>query len=52
MLVAIHENASTWYLYSGSRAVVDTLLNKPTIHSIISPLGMVLPWFLRALAAF
>ncbi|KAK3309841.1 uncharacterized protein B0T15DRAFT_564051 [Chaetomium strumarium] len=52
MLVAIHENASTWYLYCGSRAVVDTLLNKSMIHSITSPLGTVLPWFLRALAAF
>lgn len=33
MLVATHENASTWYLYSGDRAVVDALLNK-TMFSI------------------
>ncbi|RYP49709.1 hypothetical protein DL768_004645 [Monosporascus sp. mg162] len=51
MLVAIHENASTWYLYCGSRAVVDTLLNKPMIHSITSPLGAAFPFFLRALGA-
>jgi hypothetical protein len=52
MLVAIHENASTWYLYRGDREVVDTLLNKPMIHSITSPLGAGLAFFLRALGAF
>lgn len=51
MLVGIHENASTWYLYRGSRAVVDTLLNKPMSHSITSPLGAALPLFLRGLGA-
>jgi hypothetical protein len=51
MLVGIHENASTWYLYHGSRAMVDTLLNKPMIHSITSPLGAALPLFLRGLGA-
>ncbi|KUI55414.1 hypothetical protein VP1G_02848 [Cytospora mali] len=47
MLVALHENASTWYLYKGSRAVVDTLLNKTMIESITSPLGIWLAYALR-----
>ncbi|EAW17358.1 uncharacterized protein NFIA_072720 [Aspergillus fischeri NRRL 181] len=29
MLVAANENAMEWHLYSGDRAIVDTLLNKP-----------------------
>ncbi|KAJ6138958.1 hypothetical protein N7471_005444 [Penicillium samsonianum] len=49
MLAAIHENASTWYLYKGSRAVIDTLLNKPMIESVSSPLGWILPVLLRFL---
>lgn len=28
MLVATHENANIWFLFSGDRGVVDTLLNK------------------------
>ncbi|CAI4214274.1 unnamed protein product [Parascedosporium putredinis] len=39
MLVALHENASTWYLYRGSRSVIDSLLNKAMIESIDSSLG-------------
>ncbi|KAF8849855.1 hypothetical protein BDZ45DRAFT_541360, partial [Acephala macrosclerotiorum] len=31
MLVAAHRNASTWYLFTGDRGVVDYLLNKPMI---------------------
>jgi hypothetical protein len=31
MLTAIHENASTWYLYRGDRSVIDWLLNKTMI---------------------
>jgi len=31
MLAAIHENACTWFLYTGDRAVVDWLLNKTMI---------------------
>jgi hypothetical protein len=31
MLTAIHENASTWYLYRGDRSTVDWLLNKTMI---------------------
>jgi hypothetical protein len=29
MLVAAHRNASTWYLFTGDRGIVDYLLNKP-----------------------
>jgi hypothetical protein len=31
MLVAEHENASTWHLFMGDRGVVDSLLNKPLL---------------------
>jgi hypothetical protein len=31
MLVAAHENANVWYLYSGDRSVIDTLLNKTMV---------------------
>jgi hypothetical protein len=51
MLVAIHENASTWYLYKGSRAVVDTLLNKPMIDAISARPNAALALTLRVLAA-
>ncbi|KAM3529421.1 hypothetical protein NHJ13051_001901 [Beauveria bassiana] len=36
MLVAIHQNADTWYLYTGSRGVVDWLLNKSMISKVTS----------------
>ncbi|KAM0666495.1 hypothetical protein ACQRIU_004350 [Beauveria bassiana] len=36
MLVEIHENANTWYLYTGSRGVVDWLLNKSMISKVTS----------------
>ncbi|KAK0672597.1 hypothetical protein QBC41DRAFT_216877 [Cercophora samala] len=29
MLAAAHQNASEWYLFTGDRGVVDSLLNKP-----------------------
>ncbi|KAI0192375.1 hypothetical protein EV127DRAFT_362942 [Xylaria flabelliformis] len=29
MLVASHRNATEWHLYTGDRAIADTLLNKP-----------------------
>ena len=32
MLVATHRNATTWYLYTGDRGVVDHLLNKSMIE--------------------
>ncbi|EGR47377.1 uncharacterized protein TRIREDRAFT_108683 [Trichoderma reesei QM6a] len=52
MLAAIHENASTWYLYRGSRAVVDGLLNKPMILDITARPNTMLAFTLRALAVF
>lgn len=33
MLVGMHANCSTWYLYTGDRGVVDNLLNKTLIGS-------------------
>jgi hypothetical protein len=32
MLVATHQNASTWYLFVGDRGIIDSLLNKPMIR--------------------
>ncbi|RJE20380.1 hypothetical protein PHISCL_07276 [Aspergillus sclerotialis] len=37
MLSAIHQNASTWYLYTGDRGVIDGLLNKPMVMSAGPP---------------
>ena len=31
MLVATHQNVSTWYLYTGDRDIIDTILNKSMI---------------------
>lgn len=39
MLVSIHENASSWYLYTGERGIIDNLLNKPMIFEITSIFG-------------
>ncbi|KAL7896208.1 hypothetical protein HDV63DRAFT_170472 [Trichoderma sp. SZMC 28014] len=50
MLAAIHENASTWYLYRGSRAVVDGLLNKPMILDITARHNKTTTLTLRILA--
>ncbi|KAF3074774.1 hypothetical protein CFAM422_003051 [Trichoderma lentiforme] len=50
MLTAIHENASTWYLYRGSRAVVDGLVNKPMILDITARPKTALALALRGLA--
>jgi hypothetical protein len=49
MLVALNENASTWYLYIGSRGVIDTMLNKTMVQSVHSPLGIWHAYALRAL---
>ncbi|KAI1773788.1 hypothetical protein F4818DRAFT_421774 [Hypoxylon cercidicola] len=49
MLMALHENASTWYLYVGSRGTIDTVLNKTMIQSIKSPLNGWLAHGLRVL---
>ena len=44
MLVGVHENCSTWYLYVGDRGVVDWLLNKSMI--ILPPSSRILStWF-------
>jgi hypothetical protein len=40
MLVSLHENASKWYLYIGSRGVIDTILNKTMVQDVKSPLGV------------
>ncbi|OAA66148.1 hypothetical protein ISF_03986 [Cordyceps fumosorosea ARSEF 2679] len=49
MLAAVHENASTWYLYVGERGVVDWLLNKSLLGRVdaSAPIAALL----RALAA-
>lgn len=31
MLVGLHQNTCTWYLFTGDRAIVDTLLNKTMV---------------------
>lgn len=31
MLAGLHQNTSTWYLFTGDRAIVDTLVNKTMI---------------------
>ncbi|KAK4078602.1 uncharacterized protein Triagg1_2933 [Trichoderma aggressivum f. europaeum] len=51
MLTAIHENSSTWYLFRGSRAVVDGLLNKPMILDITARHKTTVALALRGLAA-
>ncbi|KAF5577102.1 hypothetical protein FPANT_10593 [Fusarium pseudoanthophilum] len=51
MLVALNENASTWYLYIGSRGVIDTMFNKTMVQSVHSPLGIWHAYALRALEA-
>ncbi|KAF3003879.1 hypothetical protein E8E14_007614 [Neopestalotiopsis sp. 37M] len=49
MLVSLHENASVWYLFKGSRGVVDRILNKAKVEKITSPLGIWLSYGLRVL---
>ncbi|KAF5686304.1 hypothetical protein FCIRC_3022 [Fusarium circinatum] len=51
MLVALNENASTWYLYIGSRGIIDTMLNKTMVQSVHSTLGIWHAHALRALEA-
>lgn len=44
MLVGIHQNSSIWYLYTGDRGVIDSLLNKTMI--ILSTRSLILLyWF-------
>ena len=47
MLTAIHENASTWYLYRGDRSVVDWLLNKTMIAMPRSRSTKILYYYFR-----
>ncbi|KAJ3454417.1 hypothetical protein MRS44_018311 [Fusarium solani] len=49
MLVSLHENASTWDLYVGSRGVIDTILNKTMVQDVKSPLGVWHAYGLRLL---
>lgn len=49
MLVALHQNANTWYLFQGDRAVVDSLLNKTMISIPPSPRLTVLHWILKTI---
>jgi hypothetical protein len=47
MLTAIHENASTWYLYRGDRSVVDWVLNKTMIGIPRSRSTQILYYYFR-----
>jgi hypothetical protein len=47
MLTAIHENASTWYLYRGDRSVIDWLLNKTMIAMPRSRSTKILYYYFR-----
>ncbi|RSL69577.1 hypothetical protein CEP53_002168 [Fusarium sp. AF-6] len=51
MLVSLHENSSTWYLYIGSRGIIDTILNKTMVQDVKSPLGVWHGYGLRLLEA-
>jgi len=44
MLVATHQNASTWYLFVGDRGIVDSLLNKTMVQI---PRQKVAAWWFR-----
>ena len=46
MLVATHQNASTWYLFVGDRGIVDSLLNKTMVQ--IPPQKFAAWWFKQA----
>ncbi|MCJ1454180.1 hypothetical protein MMC28_004531 [Mycoblastus sanguinarius] len=45
MLSAVHDNASTWYLYIGDRGVVDWMLNKTMLST--PPAGRFLTSYFR-----
>ncbi|KAI4155675.1 MAG: hypothetical protein LQ340_000842 [Diploschistes diacapsis] len=44
MLVATHRNATTWYLHTGDRGIVDHLLNKPMVE-LRYLRTIFIPWF-------
>lgn len=46
MLVAAHQNASTWYLFVGDRGIVDSVLNKTMVQ--IPPQKHKAWWFMQA----
>ncbi|KAG9235281.1 hypothetical protein BJ875DRAFT_399400 [Amylocarpus encephaloides] len=46
MLVAAHQNSSTWYLFVGDRGIVDSLLNKTMIE--IPEQKVFALWFMTA----
>jgi hypothetical protein len=48
MLAAVHENASTWYLYTGDRGIVDWMLNKISIR----PANRLLHYYFRLAHCF
>jgi len=48
MLVGMHQNTSTWYLFAGDRSIVDSLLNKTMIVLPPSMWRMLLSYLLRA----
>jgi len=50
MLAAVHENASTWYLYTGDRGIVDWMLNKTMIS--IRPANRLLHYYFRLAHCF
>ncbi|KAL4784389.1 hypothetical protein BJX76DRAFT_357121 [Aspergillus varians] len=43
MLGALHQNASTWYLYTGDRGIIDGMLNKPMISGVLPGFGKSVP---------
>ena len=49
MLVGMHSNCSTWYLYTGDRGVVDNLLNKSMVRILPSNGPFQSPQFLMLL---
>ncbi|RSL58826.1 hypothetical protein CEP54_007589 [Fusarium duplospermum] len=49
MLVSLHENASSWDLYVGSRGIIDTILNKTMVQDVKSSLGVWHAYGLRTL---
>ncbi|KAL4907211.1 hypothetical protein BDW74DRAFT_175992 [Aspergillus multicolor] len=54
MLSAVHQNASTWYLYIGDRGIIDGMLNKPMIVGVApafaKSIPMVFVYFIKFLS--
>jgi hypothetical protein len=47
MLFGLHQNTSTWYLFTGDRGIVDSVLNKTMVATIPSRWSKILAWLLR-----